>query len=265
MKTVVNIIRLIFEPFLFFILYAIMCSLIYMSDSRLYVIVASLLMSAVMVGIYALVQHFADHRSWSDIFHFHRLPEIAKGFGIGAVFMSVVVAVIAILGCYHVIETDLNLSLISTLFLFLFVAVGEEVTFRGAVYKRVEALSNKYVAIVMSGLVFGFIHIMNDNATVWSSVAIAIEAGCMLAAAYIWKRTLLFPIGIHWAWNYFEGCIFGTAVSGSDTAKLFVSEISGNDLISGGQFGPEASVVAVVLGTALTVLFLYHARKMNVE
>lgn len=264
MKTVVSVIRLILEPFLFFVLYAITSSLIYMSDSNIYVIVASLLMSAVIIGVYALVQHFADHRSWSDIFHFHRLPEIAKGFGVGALFMSVVVGVIAVLGCYHVIEVDFSPSLIAMLFMFLFVAVGEEVTFRGAVYKRVEALSNKYVAIVVSGLVFGFIHIMNDNATVWSSVAIAIEAGCMLAAAYIWKRTLLFPIGIHWAWNYFEGCVYGTAVSGGKTAKLFISEMTGDDFVTGGQFGPEASIVAVVLGAALTVVFLHYARTRKV-
>jgi len=264
MKTFLTCLRLILEPIVFFILYAVGSSVVMMGCSTISIIIGSVVMSAVLIGVYALVQHFIDKRSWSDIFHYHRIVEIASGFGYGAVFLSAVVGVIAVLGCYEVVEFDFNFSsLITTLFLFLYVGVGEEIAFRGSAFKRVEAVSNVYVAMAVSGLLFGFIHITNSNATVWSSVAIAIEAGCMLGAAYAWKRTLLFPIGIHWAWNYFEGYVYGTNVSGNVTNSLLVPEISGSDIITGGSFGPEASVIAVVLGALLTVYMLYMKSKQN--
>ena len=113
------------------------------------------------------------------------------------------------------------------------------------------------VALVASALVFGFVHISNKNATVWSSVAIAVEAGLLLGAAYKWAGTLWAPIGIHWAWNYFQGPVFGFAVSGNETPSLVQPVIDGPAWLTGGPFGAEASVPAFVLGLAMAIGFLW--------
>ena len=57
-------------------------------------------------------------------------------------------------------------------------------------------------ALGISALIFGFAHMINPSASIWSSVAIAIEAGVLLGAAYKYTNSLWFPIGIHWAWNF---------------------------------------------------------------
>ena len=65
------------------------------------------------------------------------------------------------------------------------------------------------------------------------------------------------PIGIHWAWNYTQGNIFGLAVSGSEAGEnMLTTIVNGPDIITGGAFGPEASIISVILGTFLTIVFL---------
>ena len=113
----------------------------------------------------------------------------------------------------------------------------------------------------MSTLLFGVMHIGNDNATCWSAMAIAIEAGRLLGAAYKWSGTLWVPIGIHWAWNYTQGNIFGLAVSGTYAGEtLLTTAVNGPDIITGGAFGPEASIISVLLGTFFTIVFIYNRR-----
>ena len=68
---------------------------------------------------------------------------------------------------------------------------------------------------------------------------------------------LWFPIGIHWAWNFTQGNVSGFAVSGGDTEEsILTATLSGPDIITGGSFGPEASIVALTLGTILSAFYL---------
>ena len=110
--------------------------------------------------------------------------------------------------------------------------------------------------------VFGAAHLTNQGATLWSSAAIAVEAGLLLGAAFKFRGTLWLPIAIHWAWNYTQGNILGFAVSGEQVdEKLFSPIITGADWITGGAFGAEASVPAVVVGLLLTVILLYKCKR----
>lgn len=84
----------------------------------------------------------------------------------------------------------------------------------------------------------------------------------MLAAGYAAARNLWLPMGVHFAWNYMESGVFSTQVSGNgDTHGLLDATLSGNHLITGGEFGPEASIYSVVFGTLLTVCFLVVAHR----
>jgi hypothetical protein len=69
----------------------------------------------------------------------------------------------------------------------------------------------------------------------------------MLAAAYMRTRRLWFPMGVHAAWNFTQGGIFGVAVSGTTSNGLLQGELHGPAWLTGGEFGAEASAVAVIV------------------
>ena len=157
---------------------------------------------------------------------------------------------------------DRPAELVSAFFLFLIVGVGEEIVFRGILFRWLDEKWGFVTALAVSSLVFGLIHIFNPGSTWWSSLAIAIEAGLLLGAAYKYAGNLWLPIGIHWAWNFTQGNIFGFAVSGGDAGiSLIQSHVTCADILTGGAFGAEASILAPILGLALAIWFIVHSRK----
>lgn len=134
--------------------------------------------------------------------------------------------------------------------------VCEELTFRGGVFRIMEQGAGTLVALLFSAALFGALHIMNPGATLLSSTAIAMEAGILLAAAYALTRSLWLAIGLHFAWNFTEGGIFGAQVSGSKVSGLLNIPLTGPDIMTGGAFGPEASVVAMAVCTAAGLIML---------
>lgn len=220
------------------------------------------LTSAGVLALYAVWWIWTEKQKAADLPLRRLAGDTAIGFGVGILFFILVTGCIALLGGYRVdsVDWDWN-ALVKSLFMFLVVAVGEEVLFRGIVFRMIDDRWGTAVGLIASALIFGFVHISNSNATVWSSLAIAVEAGLLLGAAYKWSGTLWVPIGIHWAWNYFQGPIFGFAVSGNGTPSLITPVIQGSDWLTGGSFGAEASIPAFVLGLALAIVFLCVPRR----
>lgn len=212
-----------------------------------------------MIGLYALfVKWFEKHKA-KDIPFNRIVQDTAKGLGVGFCFFIGVVLIMMLLDLYHIesIGTDEPLKIISAFFLFLVVGTGEEIIFRGVLFRWIDEKWGFMVALIVSALLFGLIHISESNATLWSSIAIAIEAGLLLGAAYKYSGTLWLPIGIHWAWNFTQGNIFGFEVSGKDIGvSLLNATVSGPDWLTGGAFGAEASVIPVVLGLLLSAWYI---------
>lgn len=110
---------------------------------------------------------------------------------------------------------------------------------------------------MVSAALFGLLHALNPGATATSTAAIALEAGILLAAAYAVTRNLWFPIGLHLGWNFTEGGIFGVAVLGGPAAKgIFSVSLAGPRLLTGGRFGPEASLMAIAVCLAAAAVLL---------
>ena len=92
--------------------------------------------------------------------------------------------------------------------------ITEEIIARGVLFRVVEEGVGSWAALVVSAALFGFGHAANPNATLWSSIAIAVEAGLLLGMAYAWTRSLWFCMGLHAAWNFTQGPLLGIPVSG---------------------------------------------------
>ncbi len=187
---------------------------------------------------------------------------LGRGVLIGSAMFGAVIVNIALLGGYRVAGWG---SLAGAVALFGFTAaaaVTEELIFRGILFRIVEERIGTWLALALTGLLFGLAHAFNPHATVWSTLAIAVEAGGMLGAAYAATRNLWVPIGLHFAWNFAEGGIFGTGVSGKSAPEgLLHGVLSGPTAVSGGEFGPEASLYALLAGVVATTVFLWLARR----
>jgi len=139
-------------------------------------------------------------------------------------------------------------AVMTGLIVFFCVAVFEEMIMRAIVFRVLEQAAGTTVAIVISSALFGLAHMFNPDATLVSTVQIAIEAGILLALAYAVTRNLWFAIGIHMGWNYAQGNVFGGFVSGTDVPhSLIKTTLTGPTYLTGGPFGLEASVVALIV------------------
>jgi hypothetical protein len=125
----------------------------------------------------------------------------------------------------------------------------------------VEERLGSWIALAVSALIFGLLHAFNPGATAVSTAAIALEAGILLGAAYMYTRSLWFVIGLHFAWNFTEGGIFSTSVSGSRAEGMIGVQFTGSDTLTGGSFGPEASLPAVLVCLAAGIAFIILARR----
>lgn len=218
--------------------------------------------AALALAAYAWVVRRTERRAPVEVAFAGAGGSLGRGLAIGLAMFGSVIAVIAVAGGYHVAGVG---SVTVTLGLLGFLVAGattEEVLFRGVLFRVVEERAGTWGAMALTAVLFGAMHLPNPGATVWGATAIAVEAGLMLAAAYAATRTLWLPIGLHLGWNFAAAGIFGTEVSGSGMAQgLLHGVTSGPTALSGGAFGPEASVVAVLAGLVLTVVFLRLAHR----
>ena len=214
--------------------------------------------AGIVLGLYALFVRLMEKHWPTDLSLRRLISHTLLGLLVGFVFMVLVVSTMAASSDVTMVWNNFSgEQQFSVFMMFLAVAVGEEMIFRGVIFRWIDERWNTWVALLVSAILFGWRHITNDNATWWSSLAIANEAGLMLGAAYKWSGTLWVPSGIHWAWNYTQGNVFGLAVSGMKAGdSIFVTTVNGPDIITGGAFGPEASIIAVILGTLITIVFL---------
>jgi uncharacterized protein len=210
-------------------------------------LIGALLIALVTGLAYAGYVWLIERRPVTELSPTNRLGDLGLGFALGAGLFAATIGIISLAGSYHFIGWNSWAVMIPVLAGALVSGVVEEIVMRGIVFRIAEEVIGSWWALLFSGLLFGFLHIWNPNASFVSSIAIALEAGVLLAAAYMATRSLWLPIGIHAAWNFAQGGVFGVTVSGGKVEGLLQGELTGPDLISGGRFGAEASVVAVTV------------------
>ena len=218
------------------------------------------------VGAYGVLTALWEARRWPTELAGRRAPGLLKGILLGAIAVAVCVGILALLGDYRVGGLNPAYSPWPTLLTIgLFPAVGEEILMRGVLFRLVEEGLGTWGAVAVSAVAFGAGHLANPDATWWGALAIAIEAGVLLAAVYALTRSLWWCIGFHLAWNLMEGPVFGSVVSGTGAADSWlIATWSGPAWLTGGTFGLEGSVVPVVLlggsGLAILVYLARHGR-----
>jgi uncharacterized protein len=136
--------------------------------------------------------------------------------------------------------------------LMLIIAFYEEIVFRGYILNNLMESAGKWIALLISAIIFALAHIVNPDFSVLGAVNIFL-AGILLGLNYIYTKNLWFSIMLHFTWNFFQGPILGYEVSGMQLQSLFQHEVQGNQLLTGGRFGFEGSLVATLV-CALAIL-----------
>jgi len=218
---------------------------------------------------------FLDRRKLSSLgirFNGRWWIDLIAGLVMGAGMMTLIFVIEYQLGWIELEERARDWGkLVPTLLgwfgLFVCVGIVEEVFSRGYHLKnlsegfsRLGKLPSFLLATVISSGIFGLLHAMNPNADLISIASICL-AGVMFCIGRLCTGSLAAPIGLHITWNFFQGPVYGFAVSGNTTdGSIMKVKSATNELWTGGEFGPEAGLMGIIAILLMTAMYLAWPR-----
>jgi len=225
-------------------------------------IVVMLIQLAGTVLVVAVFRRFIDRQSFVSLgltFNVRFAKDLLAGVLWGIGLITTVFLIIFAGDGVTVTGVDFPWGLLGIMIVVMvLVGINEELYVRGYLLTNFMASTNKYVALLITSLIFSASHLFNPN---WSVIGLVniILAGLLLGIYFVHRRNLWFPIGLHFSWNLFQGTVYGSQVSGVNTPSLLQTEIGGSELLTGGAFGYEASLVTTfVLAAAVLALHLIY-------
>ena len=222
----------------------------------------TLVACAAALGCYALAVRLGEARGARELALRPAVPGFVIGAVLGLLALSLLMGVMAVTGLYDITLVGAAPAW-AGLGLALQAAVTEELWMRALLLRLLWRAFGPVPAFAVAAVVFGALHLFNPGATPLAGVTVAV-AGLMFCALYALTGRLWVPIGFHFAWNLAQGYLFGAAVSGQDlggSIALSTARPGAQAWLTGGTFGPEASVFALILVSAITVTALWLARK----
>jgi membrane protease YdiL (CAAX protease family) len=221
----------------------------------------ALLLTAIVILAYSVYVRIIERRVVTELSGANAVRELGLGLALGAMLFCLTIGILAAVGVYHVTGSNGWLIMLASVPGFVLGGVFEEVLIRGILFRILERWLGSWVALSISAVIFGVLHLLNPGAGLLNAAAISIEAGVLLAAAYMLTRRLWLCIGTHIAWNFTEGGFFSVAVSGGESKGLLQAKMVGPDWLTGGAFGAEASAVALAICVTAGIILLVLAVK----
>ncbi len=232
------------------------------ADRPLIAVASAALMAALAIAVYAAFVRFIERRPVSELARAPLTRELGVGLMGGAGLYTLCVLILMALGIYRVDGHNPFILVLPSMAMAISSSVFEELLHRGVIFRNVEELVGSWIALVVSALIFGLRHLGNPDATLFSALAITVEAGMLLAALFLLTRRLWLSIGFHMGWNFVQSGIYSGSVSGAfEQPGLFKATLEGPQILTGGSFGMEASVMAFGICTATGLWLLHMAAK----
>lgn len=227
-------------------------------------LIKGILVSVLALTGYILFFKYYEKRKVTELATNGLAKNLSIGILIGVVLQSLTILVIYATGGFTIVAVNPVSFIIIPLTVAFTAAILEEILIRGILFRVLEEKLGSYIALALSAIIFGALHLSNPGATLVSALCVSIEAGILLGAAFMYSRNLWFPIAIHFAWNFIQSGIFGAITSGNEKAEsLLVTKIQGSVWITGGEFGPEGSFQAIIFCSIASVILLYLCHKEN--
>lgn len=146
-------------------------------------------------------------------------------------------------------------NLLYSMLSFIFVAFSEEVFIRGYMLSNLLSSLNRWVALIISSMIFGIMHLANPHIE-WISIINLFIAGILIGLPYLYTKNLWFSIAFHFSWNFFQGTVFGFNVSGISGYSVISQKTHGNTIWNGGNFGFEGSITCIII-QIICIIILY--------
>lgn len=186
---------------------------------------------------------------------FGLIKDSLKGWVLGFLLVGIGFILLLISGQIDLLGYDLNLSFfVGFILLFIVQSFSEEVVFRSFLIPMLQYRLGTLAALVISSLLFFVVHLMNPNAS-WLGMVNLFFGGLLMGLLFLKYQNVWAPTGFHASWNFVQSAFLGFPVSGHDTYSLIEHQEVGNDLITGGAFGYEGSIVSVII-LVITIIYL---------
>ena len=218
---------------------------------------------ALVYSTYVVAVRLCEKRRAVELAPAPAVRELAFGVALGGTMIAVVMGCLVLAGAVSLQVAgwthparDIRTAL-GTGFL-------EELLARLIVFRLLACAFGMGAGMAISALLFGAAHLHNPGASLLSAGAIAVEAGLLLSGFFVATGRIWMSIGAHAGWNFTLGTVFGAPVSGMPVdGSILLSDFapSAPAWLTGGGFGPEASVVTMVIGTSVLVLTLAMMRR----
>jgi len=215
-----------------------------------------------MFPTYFYLIKYYEKRPVTELEYKFIIRDSLVGLSIPCAMISSLVIILWFSGYYEIVSINPVTMLITPFIWVPVMATMEEFIFRGILFRILEQTWGTYKALIISALIFGLLHLSNDNANMIMFLS-ATSGGLMLCMAYVLTKNLWFPIVLHSGWNLVQ-IFWGTNVSGLDIFGTFINaKIEGPEWLTGGSVGIEGSYLCIVLVALVTLGIYTVARKNN--
>lgn len=264
MFMVLALILAIIIPFVGMICSALIGSIFSLGDvgdvllqSTLYIVIILFLFVLISSKIYKLKLNEIGFNKYRF------LQRFLIGFALAFLLQFIILIIALVLGVIQIESIQLNIfsSLRAFLTLGLTVAIVEEIAFRGFLFGALKSTKNLLFIVMASSIAFTLAHYGNLVGTGLSYMTILpviglILSGILFMLLYIRTGSLTLGIALHAGWNFFEAFL-GHGVSGEKGSQIFIATTShGSDILTGGTFGIEASMITIIVLT-ITIILIY--------
>lgn len=225
-----------------------------------------------IISVFNLAGHLLILWYYMDVVHGERLTNLGLSIknrfiefsvGVGLAILIIGVSFVSLLTLDEIQIQTITFNhkeFMYSIIIFIIIAFVEELVFRGYFLANLMLSFNKYIALIISSILFTLFHGLNPNIS-WISLLSLFFSGLVLGASYIYTKNLWFPIGMHFSWNFFQS-ILGYNVSGQDFYSIIEYNFQISNILNGGEFGFEASIFSIALEIlVLCGIIYYYERK----
>lgn len=204
-------------------------------------------------------------------FHHRWFVDWLKGTLLGALSLIFAALIIFVSGGFKFSLTPLAMmgavlkTVLTSALIFIIAAAAEEVMFRGYGLQTFTRARLALLGLIITSVLFSWVHLDNPHVVPGWTFVNTMLAGIWLAIAYLRTRSLWFPLGLHWSWNWTMGALLGLPVSGIEAltpAPLMRAADAGPQWLTGGSYGIEGGA-ACTIALLLSTIFIWRTRLLS--